>query len=46
MQNELKSPREGVVLRVRVRGGDSVEQNQVMVTLGGAPGERRPETVS
>ena len=33
MQNELKSPRAGTVSRVRVRPGDSVEQNQVLVTL-------------
>jgi biotin carboxyl carrier protein len=35
MQNELKSPRDGTVLRVKARTGDSVEQNQVMVTVGG-----------
>ena len=34
MQNELKSPREGVVQRVRVRPGDRVEHNQVLVTVG------------
>ncbi|MCS6937600.1 MAG: acetyl-CoA carboxylase biotin carboxyl carrier protein subunit, partial [Candidatus Bipolaricaulota bacterium] len=33
MQNELKSPRAGTVTRVNVRAGQSVEQNQVMVTL-------------
>ena len=33
MQNELKSPREGTVTRVKVKPGDSVEQNQVMVTI-------------
>jgi biotin carboxyl carrier protein len=33
MQNELKSPREGTVNRVRVKTGDSVEHNQVLVTL-------------
>ncbi|MEJ2011653.1 MAG: biotin/lipoyl-binding protein [Anaerolineales bacterium] len=33
MQNELKSPREGVVSRVRVKAGDNVDQNQVMITL-------------
>jgi biotin carboxyl carrier protein len=33
MQNELKSPREGTVTRVKVKAGDSVEQNQVMVTV-------------
>lgn len=33
MQNELKSPRQGTVNRVRVKAGDSVEHNQVLVTL-------------
>jgi len=33
MQNELKSPREGTVGRVRVKAGDSVEQNAVMLTV-------------
>lgn len=33
MQNELKSPREGVVSRVRVKAGDNVDQNQVMIIL-------------
>jgi biotin carboxyl carrier protein len=33
MQNELKSPREGRVTRVKVKPGDSVEQNQVLVTV-------------
>jgi biotin carboxyl carrier protein len=33
MQNELKAPRAGIVARVRVSQGDSVEQNQVMLTL-------------
>ncbi|MGQ0602349.1 MAG: acetyl-CoA carboxylase biotin carboxyl carrier protein subunit [Anaerolineales bacterium] len=33
MQNELKSPRDGAVTRVKVKPGDSVEQNQVMVTI-------------
>ena len=33
MQNELKCPREGTVMRVRVKSGDSVEQNQVLVTV-------------
>lgn len=33
MQNELKAPRGGTVGRVRVKPGDSVDQNQVMVTL-------------
>jgi len=38
MQNELKSPREGTVARVKVKGGDTVEQNQIMVTVGDAKG--------
>ena len=33
MQNELKCPREGTVTRVKVKAGDSVEQNQVLVTV-------------
>jgi len=33
MQNELKAPREGAVSRVRVKPGDSVEHNQVLLTL-------------
>ena len=33
MQNELKSPRDGTIQRVKVKGGDIVEQNQVMVTV-------------
>lgn len=36
MQNELKSPRDGTVLRIKARAGDSVEQNQVMLTVGGS----------
>jgi biotin carboxyl carrier protein len=33
MQNELRAPRDGVVLRVRAKAGERVEQNQVLVTL-------------
>jgi biotin carboxyl carrier protein len=33
MQNELKAPRDGTIGRIRVRVGDSVEQNQVLITL-------------
>jgi biotin carboxyl carrier protein len=33
MQNELKAPRAGVVTRLRVKAGDSVEQHQTMLTL-------------
>jgi biotin carboxyl carrier protein len=35
MQNELKSLRAGTVTRVKTKGGDSVEQNQVLVTVSG-----------
>lgn len=34
MQNELKSPRDGTVTRVRVNPGDSVNQNQALMTVG------------
>jgi acetyl/propionyl-CoA carboxylase alpha subunit len=33
MQNELKAPRDGTVSRVRVKAGDNVDQNQVLLTL-------------
>jgi pyruvate carboxylase subunit B len=33
MQNELKAPREGTVGRLRVRPGETVELNQVLLTL-------------
>lgn len=33
MENELKSPRDGVVHRVNVAPGDTVEQNKVLVTV-------------
>jgi biotin carboxyl carrier protein len=33
MENELKSPRDGVVHRVNVAAGDSVEQNRALVTI-------------
>ena len=33
MQNELKSPREATIGRVRVKAGDNVDQNQVLLTL-------------
>lgn len=35
MQNELRSPRAGAVARVKTKGGDSVEQNQVLMTVSG-----------
>lgn len=33
MQNELKCPRAGTVSRVRIKAGDSVEHNQVLITV-------------
>jgi len=33
MQNELKAVRSGTISRVRVKAGDSVEQNQVLMTI-------------
>jgi biotin carboxyl carrier protein len=33
MQNELRSPRAGVVTRVRVGAGDSVDQKQTMLSV-------------
>ncbi len=33
MQNELKAPRAGTVTQVRVRPGDRVDQNQVLMVL-------------
>jgi len=33
MQNELKSPRDGVVQRISVAPGQSVEQNKLLVTI-------------
>jgi biotin carboxyl carrier protein len=34
MQNELRSPQDGVVTEVNIKEGDSVEQKEVMVKLG------------
>ena len=34
MENELRSSRDGVVLRVHVANGDSVDKNQPLVTIG------------
>jgi biotin carboxyl carrier protein len=34
MQNELKAPRQGTVAQVRIRPGERVELNQVLMTLG------------
>lgn len=33
MQNELKSPRDGTVARLRVRPGDSVEQKETLLSV-------------
>ncbi len=33
MQNELKSPRDGVVIRLRVGVGDSVEQSETLLSV-------------
>jgi len=33
MQNEFKTPRAGVVRTVRVRAGDRVDQNQILLTI-------------
>jgi biotin carboxyl carrier protein len=33
MQNELKAPRDGAVSRIRVKPGDSVEQNQALLNI-------------
>ena len=33
MQNELRSPRDGKVTRVRVKGGDRVEQKETMLSV-------------
>jgi biotin carboxyl carrier protein len=33
MQNELKSPRDGVAARLRVQPGESVEQHQTMLSV-------------
>jgi biotin carboxyl carrier protein len=34
MQNELKAPCAGTVTRINVAQGDSVEKNEIMVSLG------------
>jgi multidrug efflux pump subunit AcrA (membrane-fusion protein) len=33
MQNELKSPRDGIVSRVRVKEGDNVERKQTLLSV-------------
>lgn len=34
MQNELKAPKDGTVLRIHVNQGQSVEQNKPLMTIG------------
>jgi biotin carboxyl carrier protein len=34
MQNELKSPRDGKVVRAKIKAGDNVEHNQVLLIIG------------
>jgi biotin carboxyl carrier protein len=34
MQNELRSPKDGVVQEIRIQPGQTVEQNQVLVIIG------------
>jgi biotin carboxyl carrier protein len=36
MENELRSPKDGTVLRVHVAAGASVEKDQILVTIGDA----------
>jgi biotin carboxyl carrier protein len=33
MQNELKCPRDGTVGRIKIKAGDNVEHNQVLLTV-------------
>ena len=33
MENELKAPRDGVINRISVNVGDSVEQNKLLITI-------------
>jgi biotin carboxyl carrier protein len=33
MQNELKAPRDGVMSRIRVKAGESVEQKQSLLSM-------------
>ena len=33
MQNELKTPKDGVVSRVRIKNGDSVERKQTLMSV-------------
>lgn len=38
MQNELRAPRAGVIHRIRVQPGESVERNQILMIIGKAEG--------
>jgi biotin carboxyl carrier protein len=33
MQNEIKAPRDGVIGRIRVKAGESVEQKQTLLSV-------------
>ena len=33
MQNELKSPKDGTIQRIRVKPGDTVEQKQTLLNV-------------
>jgi len=33
MQNELKSPRDGIVHRIKVKTGETVEQKQTLLSV-------------
>ena len=33
MQNELKAPRDGIMGRIRIKAGESVEQKQTLLSL-------------
>jgi biotin carboxyl carrier protein len=33
MQNELKAPRDGVIQRIKVKAGESVEQKQTLLSV-------------
>jgi len=33
MQNELKAPRDGIVNRIKIKAGESVEQKQPLLSV-------------
>jgi biotin carboxyl carrier protein len=33
MQNELKAPRDGIISRIRVKAGETVEQKQTLLNV-------------